>query len=334
MKKAQTSTLSLARPVAPAAADTAPVVPAATAEPAADEASIIAQAADSIDEARDVKERGAQAVEQLGDARQAWKGQAKEAAEEAASKVPLLGGAVNAYDAARGLSDMASTAKDAWQDPAKARAEAVAAFKADPTGCLKDGKDKARELKDLGEATAETCKAGWQGGKQVVQNVAAEGLSEGLKTTAKQAGTSVARQAGEVASATKGLVAKATGKAIAKEVAQEVAQVAVREGAEVAAKAGAKGLARFAPGVNVAMAAIDTAHAVSVCNNPDATGWQKGAACVTAAGSVLAATNIPVVSQVGAAVSIVASVAEHVNPAAAVDAVKGAASRVASWFGW
>lgn len=62
--------------------------------------------------------------------------------------------------------------------------------------------------------------------------------------------------------------------------------------------------ARFAPGLNIAMAGIDTAFAYQTVNDPKASLLKKGASLVTAAGSIVAATNIPIVSQLGAAVSM------------------------------
>lgn len=115
------------------------------------------------------------------------------------------------------------------------------------------------------------------------------------------------------------VVAKAgdtkAGKAVVKATEHAVAKTAT--------KVAAKAAARFVPGANVAMAAADAHHAYKVLKDPKATGWQKGAAAITALGSAAAATNIPVVSQVGAAVATVASIAEAVNPKKALNALKG-----------
>ncbi len=61
------------------------------------------------------------------------------------------------------------------------------------------------------------------------------------------------------------------------------------------------------PGVNVAIAAADTAAAYATITDPTASPGKKITSGITAVGSVVAATNIPVVSQVGAAVSTVSS---------------------------
>ncbi len=82
---------------------------------------------------------------------------------------------------------------------------------------------------------------------------------------------------------------------------------AVNAGLEAAERAAsspaAKVLGRFAPGVNVAMAAHDTYRAVQDLRDPKKSVGKKITSGVTALGSIASATNIPVVSQVGAAVS-------------------------------
>jgi hypothetical protein len=85
------------------------------------------------------------------------------------------------------------------------------------------------------------------------------------------------------------------------------AEAAVHAGAEAAGSTLARAAARFAPGVNIAMAAIDTGIAVATLADPKASTGSKVCSCITAAGSIAAATNIPVVSQIGAGVSIVSS---------------------------
>ncbi|WP_148282379.1 hypothetical protein [Corallococcus coralloides] len=84
------------------------------------------------------------------------------------------------------------------------------------------------------------------------------------------------------------------------------------EGASTAARrtlptTAAKAAGRFVPGLNWAIAAADSAAAVATWKNPDANGVKKAAAAITALGSLAAATNIPVVSQLGAGASAVSS---------------------------
>jgi hypothetical protein len=93
------------------------------------------------------------------------------------------------------------------------------------------------------------------------------------------------------------------------------AAIDAAKGAEAALKVGAKGAGtaarlagRFAPGLNIAMAGVDTAIAARTLSDPKASIASKVTSSITAAGSIAAATNIPIVSQVGAAVSAVSSV--------------------------
>ncbi|WP_225414527.1 hypothetical protein [Stigmatella hybrida] len=112
-----------------------------------------------------------------------------------------------------------------------------------------------------------------------------------------------------------------------RQVTRNVAARAAGEGLEAAARAGAsaaraaaphvlaetagRAASRFVPGLNVAIAAADTAaFGAEVANavrsgNPNV--GKLATSGITALGSVAAATNIPVVSQVGAAVSTVSS---------------------------
>ncbi|MCP3162838.1 hypothetical protein [Myxococcus qinghaiensis] len=71
--------------------------------------------------------------------------------------------------------------------------------------------------------------------------------------------------------------------------------------------AAARTAGRFVPGLNVAIAAVDTAAAASTIADPNASVGKKVTASVTALGSVAAATNIPLVSQGGAVVSTASS---------------------------
>ncbi|MCY1015027.1 hypothetical protein [Pyxidicoccus sp. MSG2] len=93
--------------------------------------------------------------------------------------------------------------------------------------------------------------------------------------------------------------------------------------AKVAGKAGG----RFVPGLNVAIAAADGAAFYSTLRDPKASVGKKVTAGITAAGSALAATNIPIVSQVGGAVSTVSSIVGAVGPEKIGHAVKDGAKK-------
>ena len=87
--------------------------------------------------------------------------------------------------------------------------------------------------------------------------------------------------------------------------ADDALKQGIKAGAKSAAGTLAKTAGRFAPGANIAIAAADTAKAVSTLRDPEASTGKKVTAGITALGSIAAATNIPVVSQAGAAVSAV-----------------------------
>jgi len=88
-------------------------------------------------------------------------------------------------------------------------------------------------------------------------------------------------------------------------VADDALKQGIKAGAHSAASTLAKTAGRFAPGANIVIAAADAAKAVSTLRDPEASGAKKTTAVITAVGSALAATNIPGVSQAGAAVSAV-----------------------------
>lgn len=156
--------------------------------------------------------------------------------------------------------------------------------------------------------------------RQSAPNATRPVVNAAARTAARQAMRNGAAGAGQVTTAARtaarngGTLASGLGTAT-----RNGARVALREGGEAAAKAatravatsalktGAKAGARFVPGLNVAIAALDVGVAVSTIADPKASLGKKITSGVTALGSVAAATNIPVVSQVGAAVSAVSS---------------------------
>jgi trimeric autotransporter adhesin len=170
---------------------------------------------------------------------------------------------------------------------------------------------------------------------QAAQDPSAENLStvannakvltsavDGVVTSAK--GASATMDAIHVASAAR-TAATTTGK---------VALRAAETGAHVAASA-TRAAGRFAPGVNVALAVVDTAVAgadvAKAIKNPTTDNIVNAAfSSITAAGSIAAASNVPVVSQVGAAVSVVSDTAKLVynNRAAIASAASSAATTV------
>ncbi|HEX8822570.1 MAG TPA: hypothetical protein VF794_21770 [Archangium sp.] len=122
-------------------------------------------------------------------------------------------------------------------------------------------------------------------------------VSTAVKGAAK--GTSIAQATGAAT--------RAAGRTLAREGSEAAGKAAVRAGARAAAGPLAKAAGRFAPGANIAIAGLDVASAYSTLKDPKASTTKKVTSVITAVGSVAAATNIPVVSQVGAAVSTVSS---------------------------
>ncbi|MCA9488426.1 MAG: hypothetical protein KC621_00840, partial [Myxococcales bacterium] len=206
-------------------------------------------------------------------------------------------------EAAVGLaSTTADTAEAAGKvaDYVTTKKAAAAAFKEAAPGASKgmlNAATKAAADSALGGANADASKKAIgkamdkiTGGSSVAQEMGTRGRSagraaeraaaKGARTGAKAAvGTSKIAKAGAMA----GKIAKGSG--------------------SLAGKAGA----RFVPGLNAAVAALDTKTAYDTLNDPKASTTSKVTSVITAAGSIAAATNIPVVSQVGAAISTVSS---------------------------
>jgi hypothetical protein len=144
------------------------------------------------------------------------------------------------------------------------------------------------------------------------------GVAQGIEKGVAQAGRKVAAEGGEAL--LKGL---AHGDDVVKAAlkAGKVADVALDAGRAAATAAKGAGLAakgagtlaklagRFAPGVNIALAGLDVATAAATWADPKASIASKVTSGITALGSIASATNIPIVSQVGAAVSVASTVA-------------------------
>ncbi|MFE8597710.1 hypothetical protein KYC5002_19680 [Archangium violaceum] len=170
---------------------------------------------------------------------------------------------------------------------------------------------------DAGKAAVDAFKKGLPNASddvlKAVKNAATKGLMEG--GTAKAVGRAVTSAAGDAAKAgstlAKGILGSGTrsaAKAALSTVGREAGEAALKQGAKAAAGTAAKTLGRFAPGVNVAIAAVDVANAGATLMDKNASTGKKVTSVITAVGSIAAATNIPIVSQVGAAVSTVSSI--------------------------
>ncbi len=141
--------------------------------------------------------------------------------------------------------------------------------------------------------------------KQVFEGATSKVARRAITEAAKDAATKVG---GSLAKGVAGSASRAAAKATLNAAGREAAEAALKAGARAAAGPAAKAAARFAPGLNVAMAAVDTAQAVATLADRNASTGKKVTSVITAVGSIAAATNIPIVSQVGAAVSTVSSI--------------------------
>ena len=182
---------------------------------------------------------------------------------------------------------------------------------------LKSGLELGRDAAKVGG----TYRAASKAFSSVAPNATRAARFAAASTATKEA-LGGATQVNKVAEASRGAVSKLVGNArtavpdlmgggttkaanrALTSAAKEAAGAAV---AKTVGKTAAKAAGRFVPGVNVAIAAADAASAYSTLRDPSASTTKKVSSVVTALGSAAAATNIPVVSQVGAAVSTVSS---------------------------
>lgn len=153
------------------------------------------------------------------------------------------------------------------------------------------------------------------GASKAVAKAAARAAADGaIKETGQKlirrgatAAASGAAKSGSTLARGAGTVGRAAAKKVLQEGGEAAAKAAGKAVARGALKTGAKAAGRFVPGLNIAIAGLDTATAAATLADPKASTGKKVTSVITAAGSIVAATNIPVVSQVGAAVSTVSS---------------------------
>jgi hypothetical protein len=87
-------------------------------------------------------------------------------------------------------------------------------------------------------------------------------------------------------------------------IAGEVGKVALEASARVASGTLARLAERILPGINIAIAALESINFVVTLRDAKSTVKQKVLAAITALGSILGATNIPIVSQIAGGVSL------------------------------
>lgn len=139
--------------------------------------------------------------------------------------------------------------------------------------------------------------------KSAFQGVTSGAMKSGIQTSMRNVtnASTIAR--------TMGAPVRSAGKVLMREAGEAAGKSALKAGLKAGGGTVAKMAGRFAPGVNIAIAAMDTANAYSTVRDPNASTGKKVTSVITAIGSVASATNIPVVSQVGAVVSTVSSIA-------------------------
>ncbi len=130
-----------------------------------------------------------------------------------------------------------------------------------------------------------------------------------LKSTLREAAKAVGEKTGVALAESLGVGSRAAAREALSDGIRAASSAGVAASARAATGTIAKGLARFAPGLNVAIAALDTAQAYATLKDPDASLGKKVCGVITALGAWVSATNLPAVSQTGALVSIVSAFA-------------------------
>ncbi|WP_426749195.1 hypothetical protein [Myxococcus sp. Y35] len=191
--------------------------------------------------------------------------------------------------------------RDAFRNPngetINKAAGSVASFASTGLNVVKGGLELAGNVSNFRAATnaartaftnaaPEALRTG-AGANRVVSTATDAALAGGSRQVVRRAAAEVAEEGAERAA----------------RLAGNAARGALRNGGTAVARAAG----RFAPGLNVAIAAADTAAAISTIRDPEASAGKKITSGITALGSIAAATNIPVVSQAGAVVSTVSS---------------------------
>lgn len=113
----------------------------------------------------------------------------------------------------------------------------------------------------------------------------------------------ISRSAGPVSTTVRNVASRLASSSTARVATQLASNTALRTTGRVAARTAG----RFVPGANVAIAALDINEARRALQDPNAGVGRRTTAVITALGSAAAASNIPVVSQVGAAISTISS---------------------------
>ncbi|ATB33203.1 hypothetical protein [Melittangium boletus] len=212
-----------------------------------------------------------------------------------AAQTPLARGLQNLRQNTRGLGGAVNTLVDFGRN-VRSTASTVG-------GALGDIGRAVRGFNpaDVSKAIDST-KNAFQAGRGVLDAI--PGVRNAVNTVgdvAQRVAPAVSSRVADVASRAAQTVSNSAPARLAQRAAEGVGEAAARSGLRTAAKSAA----RFVPGANVAMAAVDTATFVNNLRDPNASLGSKITSGITALGSIASATNIPIVSQVGAGVSAV-----------------------------
>lgn len=175
--------------------------------------------------------------------------------------------------------------------------------------------DKAEARRSVLGAARSTVTAGQSVVQTAQQGRRLRAVARGLKGAASSSATTRARVATRLVSSVTRAASKVmsrTSARLAGKAAVTVGRVAGKVAQRLGARLASKAAARFVPGANVAVAALDVANAVNTFRDPNARIGRRVASLFQAAGSIASATQIPGVMQVGAAVATAAEVAGSV----------------------
>lgn len=142
--------------------------------------------------------------------------------------------------------------------------------------------------------------------KEAATQATKEATAFARASAVKAAAKTAAQEAGTLASAL-GAVNNAGAKKLLRQGGVAAARAATEAATHGAMATAAKAGARFLPGLNVAIAAADAAAFYNTLQDGRASNGKLATSFVTAAGSAIAATNIPGISQAAALVSGVSS---------------------------
>jgi hypothetical protein len=192
-----------------------------------------------------------------------------------------------------------TTAYDATQIP-KSVGETVSKLKqAAKSGKASEWSDARQSAIDNAKSSVETTQTATQLGLQYAKKKV---IDRAIRTDLKKLATnpSIAKKV-----ANSKVAAKVAERAAAGQLTKGIYETTVRAAERFGTKGLAKTASRFVVGANVALAGLDVATAVNTQRDSRKTHLQKAAAWITAGGSVASATNVPVVSQVGAGASLI-----------------------------